>query len=215
MIHSRILQKEADSPEFDNQFNYRSVIGKIAYLEKGTRPELAYACHQCSRFSSAPKKAHGEAIKQIGRYLLGTEDKGMFIKPDLRKSFEVYVDADFCGKWNERYGHDPDTARSRHGYVITYAGVPIIHKNQLQTKIALSSTKSKYSGLSYALREAIPLMNLLKEMKRHGIPVLDHRPKVHCRVFEDNGGALEMAKIHKWKPRTNTSAQNCTTLGHM
>ncbi|CAJ1933345.1 unnamed protein product [Cylindrotheca closterium] len=211
MIHSRILQKEADSPEFDNQFNYRSLIGKIAYLEKGTRPELAYACHQCSRFSSAPRKAHGEAIKRIGRYLLGTADKGMFIEPDLRKSFEVYVDADFCGNWNERYGHDPDTARSRHGYVITYAGVPIIHKSQLQTEIALSSTESEYTGLSYALREAIPLMNLLKEMKRHGIPVLDHRPKVHCRVFEDNTGALEMARVHKWRPRTK---HLCTKLHH-
>ncbi|CAJ1945439.1 unnamed protein product [Cylindrotheca closterium] len=48
-------------------------------------------------------------------------------------------------------------------------------------------------------------------MKRHGIPVLDHRPKVHCRVFEDNTGALEMAKVHKWRPRTK---HLCTKLHH-
>ncbi|CAJ1958091.1 unnamed protein product [Cylindrotheca closterium] len=161
--------------------------------------------------SPAPKKAHGEAIKQIGGYLLGMADKGMFIKPDLRKSFEVYVDADFCGNWNKRYGHDPDTACLHHGYIIMYAGVAIIHKSQLQTKIALSSTKSKYTGLSCVLCEVLPLMNLLKEMKRHGIPVLDQRPKVHCRVFEDNSGALEMAKIHKWRPRTK---HLCTKLHH-
>ncbi|CAJ1945456.1 unnamed protein product [Cylindrotheca closterium] len=82
---------------------------------------------------------------------------------------------------------------------------------QERPEVTLSSTKSEYTGLSYALREAIPLMNLLKEMKRHGIPVLDHRPKVHCRVFEDNSGALEMAKIHKWRTRTK---HLCTKLHH-
>jgi hypothetical protein len=61
---------------------------------------------------------------------------------------------------------DRDTVRSRHGYIIRYMGCLIIWKSQLQTEIALSSTKSEYTGLSYALRDAIPLMNLLKEMKK-------------------------------------------------
>ena len=30
----------------------------------------------------------------------------------------------------------------------------------------------------------------------------DAIPNVHCKVFEDNSGALEMAKIHKYRPRT-------------
>ena len=101
MLSSKILQKELDSPEFDNHFNYRSVIGQIAYLEKGTRPELAYSVHQCSRFSENPRKAHADAVKNIRRYLLGTTDKGMIIKPDMEKSFEVHVDADFCGNWHK------------------------------------------------------------------------------------------------------------------
>lgn len=37
----------------------------------------------------------GEQKREQGRYLLGTADKGMFIKPDPKKSFEVYVDTDF------------------------------------------------------------------------------------------------------------------------
>jgi len=27
-------------------------------------------------------------------------------------------------------------------------------------------------------------------------------PKIHCRVFEDNNGALEKAKMPKFRPRT-------------
>jgi hypothetical protein len=66
----------------------------------------------------------------------------------------------------------------------------------------MSSTESEYTGLSYALRDAIPIMELLKEMKRKGYPIRTAEAKVHCRVFEDNSGALEMAKIHKYRPRT-------------
>ena len=86
-----------------------------------------------------------------------------------------------------------------------------MHKSQLQTEIALSSTESEYTGLSYALQEAIPLMELLKEMRGKGLQVLDHRPKVHCQVFKDNSEALEIATVHKWRPRTKYIA---TKLHH-
>jgi hypothetical protein len=43
---------------------------------------------------------------------------------------------------------------------------------QLQTEIALSSTESEYTGLSYELRDAIPIMQLMKEMRRNGVPIL-------------------------------------------
>ena len=79
---------------------------------------------------------------------------------------------------------------------------PIIWKSQLQTEIALSSTESEYTGLSYALREAIPIMNLLNEMKHHGFNLISDTPTIQCRVFEDNSGALEMATTHKFRPRT-------------
>jgi hypothetical protein len=45
-------------------------------------------------------------------------------------------------------------------------------------------------------------MELLKEMKSFGFPIQTAQARVHCRVFEDNSGALEMAKTHKFRPRT-------------
>ena len=52
-----------------------------------------------------------------------------------------------------------------------YAGLPIIWKSQIQTEIALSTTEAEYVGLSQALREAIPLMNLIKEIEAKKIKV--------------------------------------------
>ena len=63
-------------------------------------------------------------------------------------------------------------------------------KSQLQTEIAISTTEAEYTRLSYVLREVIPLMELLKEMKEKIFDVRDHKVKVHCRVFEDNYRAI-------------------------
>ena len=58
------------------------------------------------------------------------------------------MDADFAGNWNkEEAFNDRDTAHSRHGYFIMYAGCPIVWKSQLQMEIGvcLHSSTSSYS----------------------------------------------------------------------
>ena len=71
---------------FDGHFDYCRVIGKLNYLEKCTRINVT-----CARFVSKPKDVHGKAVKWIGRYLAGTKDKGIVMKPDTSKGFEVGV----------------------------------------------------------------------------------------------------------------------------
>lgn len=136
-------------------------------MEKGTRSDIAYATHQCAIFCSDPKKEHGDEVKWLGRYLKETRNKGLLIKPKSDLGLEVYVDADFAGNWDAKEADsDPGTARSRHGYIIMYHGCPILWKSQLQTEINLSSTESEYTGLSYALRDAIPVTNLFNEINK-------------------------------------------------
>ena len=108
---------------------------------------------------------HGAAIRWSCRYLYSTRDKGTILKPDASKELEV---ADFAGNYNREDCLDRDTARSRFGYIIMYKGCPITWKSTLMGEIVLSTTKAEYTGLSYALRETIPIMNLLNEMKENG-----------------------------------------------
>ena len=202
MASSKILHRHRDSQPFDNSFNYRSVIGKMNFLEKATRPDLAYAAHQCARYSTDPRQEHGAAIRWIGRYLHGTANEGIYFTPDSSKGLEVHVDSDFVGSWDPQDVHNIDTAKSRHGYVISFAGCPICWKSQLQPHIALSSSEAEYIGLSAALREAIPIIDLMDEMQSIGILHIPSATRIHCQVFEDNIGALEMAKEHKFRPHT-------------
>jgi len=199
---SRILKRESRSESFDRHFDYRSIIGKLNFLEKSTRPDISQAVHQAARFAADPKKAHGKAVEWLCRYLAGTRDKGLIYDPK-DQSFDVYVDSDFAGNWDpEEAPNDADTARSRTAYVIMYAGCPILWGSRLQSLIALSSTEAEYYALSTATREVIPVMELAKEMKQLGFDVGTTEPKVHCKVFEDNSGALEIATVHKVRPRT-------------
>ena len=97
---------------------------------------------------------------------------------------------------------DDTTARSRMGYVISYAGCPMLWASKMQTEIALSSTEAEYMALSQAMREVIPLMELMKEAQKMNFPITPNIPRVHCRIFEDNSGAIEIAKVPKMRPRT-------------
>ena len=114
---------------------------------------------------------HANALQWLGRYLKGPWDKGLILWPSHSRELEVFVDADFAGNWDKNNARDRDTARFRHGYIVSYHGCPIIWKSQMQTEIALSSTEREYTGLSYALREAFPMIKLIKEMKRNGFKV--------------------------------------------
>ena len=162
-----ILQPNFHGCTFSQPWSYRSIVGKLNFLEKSTRPNIAYAVHQCACFSSQPKASHGDAIKRITRYLLGTKTKGIILSPG-NHSFACWADADFVGNWNATIAmEDMTTARSRSGYIITYASCPIIWASKLQTEIALSTTKAEYISLSIALRETIPLIDICKELRSY------------------------------------------------
>ena len=80
-----------------------------------------------------------------------------------------------------------------------YKGCPISWKSQLRTEIYLSSTESE---CTWHLREVIPLIQLLQEMKQHSFPVNQTALTIRCRVLEDNSGALEIANNHNYRPLT-------------
>ena len=45
-------------------------------------------------------------------------------------------------------------------------------------------------------------MQFLDELKEKGFSVYSTEPKVYCKAFEDNSGALELARLPKMRPRT-------------
>jgi hypothetical protein len=56
--------------------------------------------------------------------------------------------------------------------------------------------------MSQSLCDVIPVMNLLQEMREQDYQVICTKHHVYCKVFEDNSGALEIARLPKLRPRT-------------
>ena len=198
-----ILSRDSNGLPRKNEFHYRSVIGQLSYLAATTRPEIQFAVHQCARFSQDPKMVHEKAVKRIVRYLKRTPDKGLILSVDKTKGIECYVDADFAGGFSKTNATNPRDCLSRTGYVVKYAGCPIVWTSKMQTLIALSTTEAEYLALSTAMREVIFLMHLMDEMGSFGVQLLQtDKPVIKVNVYEDNVGAIELAKLPKLRPRT-------------
>ena len=61
-----VLHADLDKPEFAEEWNYRTLIGKLNFLALNSRPDIAFADYQCARFCSNPRQSHGSAMKLLG-----------------------------------------------------------------------------------------------------------------------------------------------------
>eukprot|EP00984_Skeletonema_dohrnii_P027976 scaffold17754_cov71-Skeletonema_dohrnii-CCMP3373.AAC.1 len=128
-------------------------------------------------------------------------DKGIIYKPDKKKGLECYVDADFAGGWQHADAESAESVMSRTGYILMYAGCPIHWVSKLQTEIALSTAEAEYIALSQALREVIPMIEMMKDLHR-SFPLEITIPNFNCTVHEDNQSCISMANRQKFSPRT-------------
>jgi hypothetical protein len=76
-----MLGRDLKGYDFDGRFHYRAAMGELNFLEKGSRPEIAYSVHRCARFSNSPKDSHAEAVMHMCSYLLLTRDQGIILDP--------------------------------------------------------------------------------------------------------------------------------------
>ena len=90
-----LLFKDADGLDRKCSWNYRQAIGLLTYLQNTTQSDIFMAVHQAARFCIDPKLLHERAVKRIGRYLSGNQDKGLIFKPDPSIGVECYFNADF------------------------------------------------------------------------------------------------------------------------
>jgi hypothetical protein len=140
-------------------------------------------------------------VKRIVRYLKGTKDKGLFFTPSDKFEVDCYVDADFAGLWRYEDDQDPVSVKSRTGFILIFAGCPLMWASKLQTEIALSTTEAEYIALSQSMRDLLPTRELINEVLQH-LTIDLQGVTTHSTVFEDNQGAIALANAPKMTPRS-------------
>lgn len=177
--------KSKEEQDHMSRLPYRQIVGSLLYLVSGTRPDIAYSVSQACRFMQNPGKQHWEAVKQILRYLKGTQNCGIILG-GIKKDLKGFVDADWAG--------DVDSRRSATGYVFYLNDGPITWTSKMQNTVALSSTEAEYMALSAGAQEACWLRSLLKSL---------HQPTTSPTILHgDNQGSLILAKNPKNHSRT-------------
>ena len=185
---------------------YRQLVGALLYLANCTRPDIAQAVSSCARFGSNPGPVHWKALKQVLRYLKGTQSLGLvygkiFAEGIPHTCIHGYVDGD--------WGGDADDRRSTTGYVFMSYGGPVSWRSKKQASTALSSCESEYMAASEAAKEAIWLTRLYKEdlkiedvslETRGDLTEKEYLGAKPLTVFEDNVGCISLSKnpvMHK------------------
>jgi hypothetical protein len=158
------IHADQDGPTFNESWQYDSVIGMMMYLANNTRPDIADAVDQAARFTHHPRQSHAVGVKKIARHLKQTKLEGMFISPQDSLRVDCYVDADFAGSFTVEDKQDPVSVNSRTGYVFLFKGAPLPWASKIQTQIALSTMEAEYIALSQAMRDLIPIREVLKEI---------------------------------------------------
>jgi hypothetical protein len=103
------------------------------------------------------------------------------------ENIECWVNAAHASECNNKTASpDPNSARSRMGYVINYTGCPMHWTSKMQTFHNRSRVHSTFT---------LPITWLREETKHLGITALNAKLKVLCKVFEDNAGAIEIANL--------------------
>ncbi|KAJ0975586.1 hypothetical protein J5N97_017551 [Dioscorea zingiberensis] len=155
---------------------YRQVVGSLQYATL-TRPEIAYAVNRVCQFMHSPTQDHWKAAKRILRYLKGTIEHGLLLRPCSQPQLRAYSDAGWLS--------DSDDCRSQYGFAIYFGPNLISWTSRKQRVVARSSTEAEFRALAYTTAELVWLQQLLTEL---GVS-LSHPPRLLC----DNLGATFMS----------------------
>ena len=165
---------------------FQQIIGSLNYAAMITRPDIAYAVNELSRFNAQAKRYHMDAAKHVLRYIAGTLNLGLrFEKNKQPYSIQVYTDASWA--------NDLETRRSTTGVLINFKGNPTIWLSKKQKTVAKSSTEAEYVAAAESVSESLWLNMWFQEIMGHSIPIT---------LLCDNQSALAIAKDDKEHQRT-------------
>jgi hypothetical protein len=157
---------------------YRSAVGALMYLMVCTRPDIAQAVGEVSRFLENPGKDHWNAVKRILRYVQGTMNCGLVLTGEEKLQVSGYADADYAGCIDSR--------RSTSGCVTLLGGNCISWKSKRQPSVALSTCEAEYMALCESVKEVIWLRMLMEELGLSQV--------YPSKILEDNQGCIKLAE---------------------
>ncbi|KAJ9506443.1 hypothetical protein QJQ45_019441 [Haematococcus lacustris] len=181
------LVKEGEQLSEQHTLRYRELVG-------GTRPDIAFAVGQLTRYMQSPTREHEQAAQGVLRYLRGTAGQGLVFRGSCSGELVGFCDSDYASCKQSR--------RSTTGYVFILSGATVSVRSKLQTTVATSTTEAEYQAAADATREALFLRKLLHELCAVTGPV---------PILCDSQGAVALVK----NPVESQRSKHIAVMHHM
>ncbi|XP_044731417.1 peroxidase [Chrysoperla carnea] len=156
----------AQGPGKAPDFPYRSAVGALLYVARGTRYDIAFSVSVLSRHLANPTEEDVVRAKRVIRYLAGTINlKSVYQCEPKTRVLECYSDADFAGC--------PNTMHSTSGVIVKFAGAAITWLSRRQELVADSTCEAEIVAANLGSKETIWISRLFKELiGLSAVPVL-------------------------------------------
>jgi hypothetical protein len=165
---------DALSPEQAKAFHSR--VAKLLYLGKRVRPDILTAVIYLATRVQKPCEEDWKKLERVLKYINGTRQLGLRIKPGPEIKVEAFVDASYAVHADYR---------SQTGCVISIGGGSVYCKSGKQKLTSKSSTEAELVGLSDSLPQIIWLRNFLIAQGHQLGP---------ARVHQDNKSVLNLVQ---------------------
>ncbi|KAJ9533379.1 hypothetical protein QJQ45_026397 [Haematococcus lacustris] len=172
------LVKEGEQLSEQHTLRYRELVGGLLWLSICTRPDIASAVGQLTRYMQAPTREHEQAVQGVLQYLRGMAGQGLVFRGSCSGELVGFCDSD--------YASCKQSGRSTTGYVFILFGATVSVRSKLQTTVATSTAEAQYQAVADAIREALFLRKLLHELYAVTcpIPILKHIAAMHQMARE-------------------------------
>jgi hypothetical protein len=169
----------------DRRTYYRSGVGKLMHLKRWSRPEMANAVRDLSRYNGDGSEEHIYAMHRAMRYALGTPKRGLTLAPtavwDGNPDFEFIIH----GTADASYKPYNDSGASVGGHAVFLHDAPISEKIKVQQCTTLSITEAELVSGADCAQDMLFAMRVLESM---GLKV-----KKPMKLYIDNKGAVDYA----------------------
>ena len=71
------------------------MIGSLLYLTS-SRPDIQFSVCLCAWFQASLRESHLTVVKRIFRYLVGTQDIGLWYPTNCNLELIAYIDSDYA-----------------------------------------------------------------------------------------------------------------------
>jgi hypothetical protein len=156
---------------------FHTLVAKLLYLAKRTRPDILTAVSYLTTRVQNPSERDEQKIFRVLGYLVGTRELGIAITPSGSQfRVDAYIDASYAPHMD---------GKSHSGLYVTMGKGPIFYRSSKQKIVTKSSTESELIALSDESSHLLWCRSFL-ESQGYKLPP--------SKVFEDNQSSISMLK---------------------